>query len=96
MWESEASRVQELAFEIELAGPAVDRVARHGQVDRSKVHADLVRAARLESYVEKRVTGQELPHLEVRDRLAWLVGVERVTEWVASVAPGRRVDPPGA
>jgi len=71
--------VQELALEIELAGPAVDRVARHRQVDRSKVHADLVRAARLEPYVEKRVTGQELPHLEVRDRLAWLVGVEGVT-----------------
>jgi len=37
-------------------------VRRHGQVRPSKVHADLVRAARLEPYVEKRVTGQELPH----------------------------------
>ena len=65
----------------------------HGKVDRSEVHADLVRAPGLERDVEERVLRQGLHDLEVRHRLARLVGVERAPRRIAPVAADRRLDP---
>src|SRR5688572_389929 len=64
MPEAQAVRVQELPLEPQVALRAVLRIARHGQVDRREVHADLVRAAGLEPDVEQRVLGESLSHLE--------------------------------
>ncbi len=41
---------------------------------------------------QERVARQQLLHLEVRDRLAWRVGVERVAERIVAVAADRRLD----
>ena len=90
--EGEPRRVEELALEPELARPAVDRVAADRQVDRGEVDADLVRAPGLERDAQERVPRQQLLDLEVRDRLARRVGVERVPQRVAPVAPDRGVD----
>ena len=93
MLERQARRVQELALEAQVAGNAVDRVARDREPDRLEVHADLVRAPRLESNLEQRVPRQQLERLEVRDRLARGRGVERVARAVDAVAADRRLDP---
>ena len=76
MREGEAGRVQELALEAELTGPAVDGVSGDGESDGGEMDADLMRPARLELHVEERVAREELNELEVRDRLARRVGVE--------------------
>src|SRR5205085_10295195 len=55
MDECESRRVQELPPQPELVRPAVDRISGHRQVDRREVHADLMRAPRLETHVEQRV-----------------------------------------
>ena len=47
--------MEELALEPELARSPVRRVAGDRQADRGEVHADLVRAARLERHAQKRV-----------------------------------------
>ena len=54
-----------------------------------------MRAAGLEPDVEQRVPVEQALDLEVRDRLAWRVGVERVARRLAAVAADRRLDPPG-
>ena len=86
--------MQELAPEL-LVRDAVDRVAHDRQPDRRQVDADLVRAAGLEPDVEQRVPAEQPLHLEVRDRLARGVRVERVARRLAPVAADRRLDPPG-
>ena len=86
--------MEELAPEL-LVGDAVDRVADDRQVDRRQVDADLVRAAGLEADVEQRVPVEQALDLEVRDRLARRVGVERVARRLAAVAADRRLDPAG-
>ena len=85
-------RVQELPLEAEVAPHAVLRVSGDGQVDRGEVHADLVRAARLQANVEERVLAHELDDLEVRDRLSRLLRVERPLGRIATIAAQRRVD----
>ena len=96
MREREAARVQELPLEPELVGTAVHRVPGDGEVDRSEMHADLVRPPRLEPDGEQRVAREELADLEVRHRHARVVGVERLSQRVAAVAPEGRVDPAAA
>ena len=54
---------------------------------------DYVYIPPFEPHVEERVARQKLLHFEMRDRLAGLVGVERVPERVAAVTPDRRLDP---
>ena len=88
--------MEELAIELELAGPAVDGISGDRQVDRGEVDADLVGPARLEPDVEQRVARQELTHIEVGDRIARRVGVERMPQGVAPVAADRRFDPAAA
>src|SRR5918999_1432391 len=56
MWERQPRGVQELALEAELPGPAVHGIARHRQVDRREVDADLVRAPGLELHVQERMS----------------------------------------
>src|SRR6185312_9031175 len=92
----EAIRVQELPFETEIALHAVQRIAGHGKLDRGEVNADLVRAARLEPDIEKRVLGHELPHLEPGDGVARLLRIERPPGRIAPVPADRGVDPPAA
>src|SRR5258705_8286852 len=96
MREREPPRVQELAFEAELAWPSVDGVARDRETDGRKVRADLVGPAGLEPHVEQGVTFHYLAHLELGDRLTRLVGVERLPQRVAPIAPDRRLDPAAA
>ena len=93
MRKREPGGVQELALEAE-AGNAVDRVADDGQVDGREVDSDLVRAAGLEPDAEQRVLGEQLDDLEVRDRLVWRVGVQRLPRRLRPVAADRRLDPP--
>src|SRR6059058_1278875 len=88
--------MEELALQIELARLPIDGVACHRQVDRREMHADLMRPAGLEPHVEERVAGKELSHLEMRNGLAGLVGVERMPQGITAVAPDRRLDPAGA
>ena len=88
--------MQELTLEAEVAGDPVDGVAADGQVDRLEVHADLMRAARLEAHVEQRPLAELLPHLEPGDGVARRLGVEGVPRPIAPVATDRRLDPPGA
>jgi len=95
MREGEPCGVQELPFEAEPRD-AVDAVAGDGQVDRGQVHADLVRSAGLEPDAEERVLRQELRDLEVRDRLARRVRVERLPGRLGAVAADRRLDPAAA
>ena len=75
---------------------AVRRVAGDRQVDRGEVDADLVRPPRLEPHAQERVARQQLLELEVRDRRARRVGVERMPQAVVPVAADRRVDRPAA
>ena len=93
MREGEPPGVQELAPEL-LVRDAVDRVADDRQLDRRQVDADLVRPAGLEADASERVPGSSSLDLEVRDRLARRVGVERMARRVAAVAADRRLDPP--
>ena len=95
MREREPCGMQELALQFEVRH-AVDPVARDGQVDRREVDADLVRPPRLEPHPQQRVPGQQLDHLEVCDRLARRVRVERLARRLGPVAPDRRLDPPAA
>ena len=60
MLEHEATRVEELALEPEIARDAVDGIAAHRQVDRLEMNADLVRTPGLEPDVEQRVRAQRL------------------------------------
>src|SRR2546430_1423058 len=92
MLEREASRVQELTAEAEVAANAVRRVAGDGQVDRGQVDADLVCATGLETNAEERVLRQQLLDLEVRDRLLRRLGIERAAHGVAPVAADRGID----
>src|SRR5204862_4087936 len=88
--------VEELALQAEVAGAAVHRIARDREPDRLEVNADLVRAAGFERDAEESVGAQQLDDLEMRDRLARSVRVERVARRVAAVAADRRLDPPRA
>ncbi len=71
--------MQELALEPELRRAAIGRVAGDGQVDRGQVDADLMSAAGLERRADERVAWEQLLDLEVRDGVARVRGVERVT-----------------
>src|ERR1051326_2054117 len=93
MREREPGGVQELAAEAEVALDAVDRVAGDRELDRRQVDANLMRPPGLEPDAEKRVLRQQLDHLEVRDRVARRVGVQRPAERVDPVATDRRLDP---
>jgi hypothetical protein len=84
--------VEELALEAELPGPSVDAVAGDREIDRGEVDANLMGAAGLESDVKQGVPRQQLRQLEVRDRVAWRVRVERVAHRVAAVAADGRLD----
>src|SRR5579864_1450827 len=92
--EGEAGGVEELALEAELGGTPVQRVAGHGKVDSGEMNPNLVRPARLQRHAEECVSWKELLHLEVCDRVARCVCVERVAERVVAVAADRRVDRP--
>ena len=70
--------MEELPLEPEFPGTSVDGVARHRQVDRRQVDADLMRAAGLEPDPQQGVATQQLIDLEVRQRVARRVGVERL------------------
>src|SRR5712691_6676277 len=96
MWEGQPPRMQELPLQAELAWPSVDVVAGDREADRRKVHTDLMGTSGLEPHVEQRVALQELPHLEVSDRLTRLGGVERLSQRVAAIAPDRRLAPAAA
>ena len=74
------------------AGSPVHRVAGDRQVDRGEMHADLMRAPGLEGDAQQRMAWQQLFDLEMRDRIARRVGVERVPQRVVPVAPDRRLD----
>ena len=63
--EGEARSVEELAAEPEVAGDAVDAVARNGKIDRREVDADLVGPAGLEADAQERVRPQELDDVEM-------------------------------
>ena len=60
------------------------------------MHADLVGAAGLERDAEERVLAVGLEHLEMGDRLAGRVGVERPAGRIVAVAADRRLDPAAA
>ena len=94
--EAQASGVQELALEAEQACRAVVGVADDGMADRLEVDADLVRAAGLQADGSSVVAGSASIELEVRARLAGLVGVGRHQRANATVAADRRVDRAGA
>src|SRR5439155_22423363 len=93
MLEREPGGMEELTLEAELARSAIDRVTRDGQVDGSEVDADLVGSSRLEPDVQQRVARQQLDEVEMRDRVAGRVGVERVPQSIAPVAADRSLDP---
>ena len=86
--------MEELAREAEVALDAVDRVTRHGQVDRGQMHADLVRPPRLEGRPEEGVPAHRLDHFEVRDGVARGVGVQGDPRRVVPVTADRRLDAP--
>ena len=73
-------------------GAPVLRVAGHGVADRLQVGADLVRAAGLQPHAQQRGVRERPLDLEVRDRLARLVGVGRDPRAHAAVAAERGVD----
>ncbi len=87
--------MEKLPVEAELGAVAVDPVADDGVADRRHVDADLVRPARLERHPKERPPREGLDELEVRDRIAGTVAVERLAGRVAPVAPDRGLDPPG-
>jgi hypothetical protein len=90
--EGQLGRVEELALEAEIVAHAVRAVARDGQLDRSEVHADLVRAAGLESDLEQRMLAEELQQLEMRHSLARRRRVERLSRRVEAIAADGRLD----
>ena len=95
MRKAQPARVQELPTELGV-WDAVGGIAHDGKFDRGQVNSDLVRAAGLEPDREQRVFRQEAFDLEVRDRLAWRVRIERPPQRVVTVAADRRLDPAGA
>ena len=76
---------------------AVVAISQHRQVDRGQVHADLVRAARLELHPQQRVLGQQLcrPRSASRRPAASRVSSDCRVGCVA-VAADRRLDSPTA
>src|SRR5262245_22230109 len=89
--ERKSVRVQELAPEL-LVRNAVDAVSHDREVDRGQMDADLVRPAGLEAHIQDCVGAEQLVDLEVRDRLARRVRVQRTARGVVPVAADRRVD----
>src|SRR5919198_2775986 len=96
MAEGETVRVQELTLEAEVTRDAVLLVARDGKADGREVDPDLVSAPGLELHVEQSTLRELLDELEVRHRLARLVGVERPACRVAAIAADRRIDATGS
>src|SRR3954452_1401784 len=92
MRETQPRGVEELALEAELVRASVDRIARHGEIDRGEMDPDLVRAAGLELHVQQRMPREELDELEVRHRVARLVRIERVAHRLTAVSAARRLD----
>jgi len=92
--ECQSRGVEKLALEPKLSGPAVQRVAGDGQVDRREVDADLMRAPRLERHAEQRVARHQLGDLEVRHCVARRVRVERMAERIVAITADRRLDRP--
>ena len=62
--------------------------------DRGEVHADLVRATRLEVHGLERVLGKRLAQLKVRDGRARANTIDRAARAVGRITANRRVDPP--
>src|SRR6185295_2379336 len=92
MRETQPHGVQELALQAKLVRASIDRIARDRQIDRREVDPDLVGAAGLELHVQQGMPREELDELEVRDRVARLVGVERVAHRLTAVAADRGLD----
>ncbi len=95
MREREPARVQELPLETQPRH-AVRPVSHHGELDRSQVDADLVRAARLEPDAQQRMLRQDLLDVEVGHGVARRGGVEGLPRRIAPVAANGRLDPPAA
>ena len=93
----EAVRVQRLVLQPELiaGGRPVDRIADDRVPDRREVHADLVRAPRLEAHGLQRVLRKRLDEPEVRDRRTRADAVDGPARAVLRIAADRRLDPPG-
>src|SRR2546423_506204 len=92
MVEREPRRVEELTLEPQLTRAAVDRIAGHRKIDCREMDADLMGSTGLQTHVQQSVTRKELDDLEVRDRLARRLGVERPAKWIAAVAADRCLD----
>src|SRR3954452_3469193 len=92
MRETQPRGVQELALEAELVRASVDRIARHGEIDRGEMDSDLMRAAGLELHVQQRMPREELDELEVRHRVARLVRIQRGAPRLPAVAGEGRLD----
>src|SRR5687768_2693483 len=75
---------------------AVGLVADDRQVDRGQVDADLVRAAGYEAHPQERMRRPQPLDLEVSDRVARAVRVERLPERRGAITSDRRFDPPPA
>ena len=86
MREGEARRVQELPRETKLPGTSVDGIARDGEVDCGQMHPNLMRPSRLEADIEERVPWERVDELEVRDRVARRIRVERLAHRLTAVA----------
>src|SRR5205085_12525328 len=83
---------------LQLAWTAVQRIACDREVDCREVHTNLVRPPGLEPDVEQGVAWKQLDDLEMRDRVARRVRIERALERITAIAADRRLDPapPGA
>src|SRR3954471_20160556 len=92
MRETQPHGVEELALEAELVRASIDRIAGHREIDRGEMDSDLVRAAGLGLHMEQCMPREELDELEVRDRVARLVRIERVAHRLTAVAADRRLD----
>ena len=84
--------MEKLPVEVEPRH-AVDAVPHHRELDRRKMHPDLVRATGLEPHVQERVRGEKSLYFEVRDSVPRPRGVERVPRGIVAVAADRRLDP---
>jgi len=84
--------MEELPAELRVRN-AVDRVADNGQVDRGQVNPDLMHPAGLQADRKQSMARQQPLELEMGDRLARRIRVQRLTESVVTVTAERRLDP---
>src|ERR1700730_10025226 len=90
--ERQARRVQELALETEQAWRAVLRISAHGVPDRLQVHANLMRATRLEPHSQQRRRRQRTLECEARPRLAGAEAADGHPRANPRAAADRRLD----